>query len=164
MRKVTDIFQFKPSTDQDERARLYLTPVAIKLVRGQVENPDPENIIDLGFVDIQDKYDAYAAAEFFCNPSQMESFSIVIMESWLAGRPVLVNGKCPVTKDFAIQANGGLYYDNYAEFEECARYLMTHEKTAAGMGQNGRQYVLEHFRWDVITKNYRDYFHRLAGN
>ena len=40
MRKVTDIFQFKPSTDQDERARLYLTPVAIKLVRGQVENPD----------------------------------------------------------------------------------------------------------------------------
>ena len=40
MRKVTDIFQFNPSTDQDERVRLYLTPVAIKLVRGQVENPD----------------------------------------------------------------------------------------------------------------------------
>ena len=59
---------------------------------GKVENPDPKNIIDLGFVDKQDKYDAYAAAAFFCNPSEMESFSIVLMESWFAGRPVLVNG------------------------------------------------------------------------
>ncbi len=130
---------------------------------GQIENPDPENIIDLGFVDIQDKYDAYATAEFFCNPSQMESFSIVIMESWLAGRPVLVNGWCEVTKNFAIQANGGLYYENYPEFEACARYLLEHPEEGKQMAQNGREYVLDHFSWPVIIRNYQAYFRRMAG-
>lgn len=40
MAKLTDIFRFNSSTDQDERDRLYLTPVAIKLVRGNVQNAE----------------------------------------------------------------------------------------------------------------------------
>ena len=56
------------------------------------------HVVDLGFVPLQDKYDAYAAATLLCQPSLNESFSLVIMESWLAGTPVLVNGRCPVTR------------------------------------------------------------------
>ena len=55
---------------------------------------------DLGFVDIQDKYDITAAATLLCQPSKNESFSIVIMESSLCGRPVLVHEACEVTKHF----------------------------------------------------------------
>ena len=127
---------------------------------GEIENPDPENILDLGFVDPQVKLDAYAAAEFFCNPSEMESFSIVIMESWLAGRPVLVNGKCAVTKDFAVRANGGLYYDNYAEFAGCAGYLLEHPETAEKMGANGKAFVKDHFTWEKIVEKYKEYFEK----
>ena len=129
---------------------------------GDVENPDPEHILDLGFVDPQVKQDAYAAAEFFCNPSEMESFSIVMMESWLAGRPVLVNGKCAVTKDFALRANAGLYYDNYAEFAGCAGYLLEHPETAKQMGENGARFVRENFTWETIVKKYIEYFERLS--
>ena len=128
---------------------------------GEIANPDPENILDLGFVDRQVKQDAYAAAAFFCNPSEMESFSIVVMESWLAGRPVLVNGKCAVTKDFAIRANAGLYYDNYGEFAGCARYLLEHEETAQAMGKNGGAFVRENFAWEKIVAKYRGYFEQL---
>ena len=131
---------------------------------GGVENPDPENILDLGYVDLQVKQDAYAAAEFFCNPSEMESFSIVIMESWLAGRPVLVNGKCAVTKDFAVRANAGLYYENYGEFAECARYLLEHPETAGKMGENGGAFVREQFSWEAITRKYIEYFGRITKN
>ena len=102
----------------------------------------------------QDKYDAYGAAELFCNPSEMESFSLVIMESWLAGRPVLVNGKCAVTKDFVRQTGGGLYFENYMEFEGSVSYLTEQKETAAKMGRKGRRYVTEHFDWNVITKKY----------
>ena len=130
---------------------------------GKIDNPDPEHILDLGFVDRELKYDAYAAAEFFCNPSELESFSIVIMESWLAGRPVLVNGRCPVTKDFAGRAAGGLYYENYPEFAACTDYLLNHRETADRMGRNGREYVLEHFSWDNIVRVYTDYFRRISG-
>ena len=130
---------------------------------GQIDIPDKENIIDLGFVDIQDKYDAYCAAEMFCNPSEMESFSLVLMESWLAEKPALVNGKCAVTKDFVRRAAAGLYFDNYAEFEGAVSWLAQHPETAAQMGRNGRQFVLENFRWDVIVKRYLELFERLGA-
>jgi alcohol dehydrogenase (cytochrome c) len=38
------------------------------------------------------KYDAYAGANLLCQPSLHESFSIVLMEAWLAETPVLVDG------------------------------------------------------------------------
>ena len=130
---------------------------------GKIDNPDPENILDLGFVEKELKYSAYAAAECFCNPSEMESFSLVVMESWLAGRPVLVNGRCAVTRDFARQARGGLYYENYPEFAGCLNYLLSHGDAAAQMGRNGRKYVLGRYAWDVIVREYTAYFRRISG-
>jgi len=141
-------------------------PDKLKLVLiggGQIDIPDKKNVIDLGFVDIQDKYDAYSAAELFCNPSEMESFSLVLMESWLAEKPALVNGRCAVTKDFVQRAGAGLYFDNYAEFEGTISYLTQHPEIAAEMGRNGRQFVLENFRWDVIVKKYLELFERLGA-
>ena len=141
-------------------------PGDLKLVLiggGDIDIPDKKSIMDLGFVDIQDKYDAYAAAEIFCNPSQMESFSIVIMESWLAGRPVLVNGECAVTKAFVRESNAGLYYENYPEFEACVEYLLSHPEVSKMMGYNGRQFVKSRFSWNVIIKNYTEYFERISA-
>lgn len=129
---------------------------------GDIDIPDRENIIDLGFVDAQDKYDAYGAASLFCNPSEFESFSLVVMESWIAGTPVLVNGKCAVTRDFVSRTNGGLYYENYPEFEKCVEYILSHEDVAKQMGKNGRRFVLGNFAWDKIVKNYMDYFDRVT--
>lgn len=139
-------------------------PSDLKLVLlggGEIEIGCDE-ILDLGFVPIEDKYDAYAAASAFVNPSQFESFSIVIMESWLAERPVLVNADCPVTTDFAQKANAGLYYCGYREFEACLDYLLSHKVQADQMGRNGRRFVLEHFAWGVIVERYREYFERMA--
>lgn len=132
---------------------------------GEIEIPvsAKKDIIDLGFVELQDKYDACAGAELLCQPSQFESFSLVIMESWLCGRPVLVNAKCDVTKSFAIDTNGGLYFQDYFEFEGAVNYLIHHPEQAKQMGQNGRRYVLDHFSWDVIVKNYMDFLRKIAN-
>lgn len=130
---------------------------------GEIKNPDPRTIIDLGFVDVQDKYDAYAAASLFCNPSLNESFSLVIMESWLAHRPVLVHGQCPVTRDFVVRASGGLYFENYGEFEGCLTYLLEHEAIANQMGHNGNAFVNCNFAWNPIVKKYIDYFESVVA-
>lgn len=112
-----------------------------------------KDIMDMGFVPVQDKYDAYSAALCLCQPSLNESFSIVIMESWAAGTPVLVHGGCEVTKDFCTESNGGLYFSSYAEFAECIDFLMNNPHIHADMGLNGRNYVREHFSWDrIITR------------
>lgn len=134
----------------------------IKLVLiggGEVNIPDSikDDVYDLGFVDIQDKYDACAGALCLCQPSKNESFSIVIMESWLCKRPVLVHNQCNVTSNFVKESNAGLYFDNYFEFEGCINYYIDNPKTAAKMGEAGRQYVLDNFKWDVIMKKFLDF-------
>lgn len=123
-----------------------------------------DRVHDLGFVSARDKYDACAAALALCNPSNNESFSIVIMESWLCGRPVLVSGDCAVTKNFVVTAGGGLYFSGYYEFAGALDYLFSNPLVADTMGQNGREYVLEHFSWDVIVKNYMKFFQEVINS
>lgn len=125
---------------------------------GELPVEIPENykteILDLGFVSVEDKRNAFAAATIFCNPSYYESFSIVIMESWVAKRPVIVSGHCAVTKDFCIETNGGLYYDNYEEFYYCVQYLLDNKEEADIMGKNGHQYVIDNFTHEKIADKY----------
>ena len=120
-----------------------------------------EDVIDLGFVSAQDKYDACAGSLLLCQPSEHESFSLVIMESWLCGRPVLVSGRCDVTKNFVLESSGGLYFSSYPEFECCIEYLRSHPEEAVRMGENGGAYVREHFTWDKIVENYKGFFERI---
>lgn len=115
-------------------------------------------ILDLGFVEKQDKYNAQGAAAFLCQPSRNESFSLVIMESWLCGRPVLVHEDCAVTRNFAADSRGGLYFGNYFEFEGCTEYFLSHRETAAQMGENGRSYVKKNFDWNVLIGRYQAFF------
>lgn len=122
-----------------------------------------KDILDLGFVPVQDKYDACGAAAFLCQPSRTESFSLVIMESWLCGRPVLVFEDCAVTKNFVQESNGGLYFKNYPEFEKTTDYLLEHEEISKQMGINGRDYVKENFAWDTVVRKYLDFFREIAG-
>lgn len=130
---------------------------------GDIELPEGAErfIRDLGFVDSEDKYNAMSAAEFLCQPSMNESFSIVVMESWLCGRPVLVHGKCPVTTDFAKQAQGGLYFHDYYEFEGCLKWLTANKEKALELGANGNAFVKKNFDWNIITEKYIRFFEKL---
>lgn len=131
---------------------------------GQIAIPDSikGDVCDLGFVSLQDKTDAESAALLLCNPSKFESFSLVIMESWLCKRPVIVYGGCEVTRNFVSESNGGLYFNGYYEFMGAVNYIMSHPDVADIMGNNGYEYVNNEFAWDVIVRKYTDYFQKLA--
>jgi glycosyltransferase involved in cell wall biosynthesis len=107
-------------------------------------------VLDLGFVPVQDKYDACAAASVLCQPSRNESFSIVIMEAWVCGTPVLVHSDCAVTREFAELSGGGLHFRSYAEFVGCLEWLATHPDEARRMGAAGGGYVRRHFTWEAV--------------
>ena len=49
-------------------------------------------------------------------PSYYESLSMVALEAWALGRPVLANGKCDVLKGQCLRSNAGLYYETFGEF------------------------------------------------
>ena len=112
------------------------------------------DLIDLGFVPEQDKFDALSAASVFCQPSLNESFSYVIMESWLCGTPVLVHGKCAVTRDHVVAAGGGLYFESQAEFSAALLHISANPILRESMARSGRQYVLDHYAWPQVIKRF----------
>jgi glycosyltransferase involved in cell wall biosynthesis len=118
----------------------------LKLVligKAHISLPDRSDIISLGFVSEEDKFDAMASAIALLQPSRYESLSLVALESWLVETPVLVNGESEVLKYQCRQSNGGLYYSNYDEFELALTHLLNHPDMAAVMGHQGRTFVLE---------------------
>jgi glycosyltransferase involved in cell wall biosynthesis len=106
----------------------------------------------LGFIPEQDKIDAYSACLAFVLPSIQESFSIVIMEAWLQGKPVIANGACNVAREHVFTCGGGILYANAEEFAAAVQTLTENPELAAEMGRKGREYVLANFSWDRIME------------
>ena len=124
--------------------------------------PKHPRIRHLGFLDDPDKCDAMAAAELLVMPSYFESLSMVALEAWALGRPVLANAKCDVLKAQCIRSNAGLYYDGASEFVETLRAIEQNRWLNATLGRNGRAFFREHYDWSVIERKYLDMLARLS--
>ena len=125
--------------------------------------PRHPRIRHLGFVDDTDKFDAISAAEVLVMPSFFESLSMVALEAWALGKPVLANAKCDVLKGQCIRSNAGLYYESTAEFVETLRALEFNKWVAGSLGRNGRQYYRDNYDWPVIERKYLDMLKRLSA-
>lgn len=127
----------------------------LKLVlagKAAMDIPEQPDICSLGFVSDAEKFALMRESLCLVLPSPFESLSMVVLESFAMGRPVLVNGRCAVLKGHCRESLGGLWFENYPEFEGTLQYLETHPRICAQMGENGRRYVEEKYRWDAIIK------------
>ncbi|MBN1874893.1 MAG: glycosyltransferase family 4 protein [Anaerolineae bacterium] len=134
-------------------------PESLKLVvmgEGGVPIPNHPDIIPIGFQDEQRKLDVFAAATVLVQPSLMESFSFVIMESWSVGVPVIVHGDCAVTRYHVSRSNGGLYYNGFEEFAGALDWLLTHPLERAQMGILGCTYVQREYNWETVIDRFRE--------
>ncbi len=116
--------------------------------------PDHPRIHHLGFLDDQDKFDALAAADLLLMPSYYESLSMVALEAWALGKPVLANGRCEVLRGQCIRSKGGLYYETQSEFIETLRAIAESRRLNAALGENGRRFFQQHYSWPVIEHKY----------
>jgi glycosyltransferase involved in cell wall biosynthesis len=111
-----------------------------------------EIVLDLGDVPVQERHDAYAAADLFVHPSVHESFSIVLMEAWLQGTPALVHAGCAVTRQFAEASGGGLTFRDFGEFAAVLDLLLPDADLRRELGRRGRAFVLETCRWEDVAR------------
>lgn len=123
--------------------------------------PTHPRIRALGFLSDEDKFDALAAADLLIMPSPYESLSMVALEAWALGKPVLANGACDVLRGQVVRSNGGLYYDSYDEFAEAMFALEGSGPIGAILGRQGRDFFRRHYTWPVIEKKYLEMFDRL---
>jgi glycosyltransferase involved in cell wall biosynthesis len=111
------------------------------------------------------KWGALEAAQLVVTPSAFESFSLVVVEAWLAGKAVVVNGRCAATVEACRRSGGGLWFSGYASFESLMDRLLGDADLRAQLGASGERYARELFDWDAIVGRYAALAERvLAAN
>jgi glycosyltransferase involved in cell wall biosynthesis len=155
-----ELFEFFGTYLREQAGQLSLVLIGQSLL----PIPSDPRIRHLGFIDDVDKFDAIAAAELLIMPSYFESLSMVALEAWALGRPVLANAKCDVLKGQCLRSNAGLYYAGRDEFIETLRAIERNRWLAGSLGRNGRQFFRDHYDWPVIERKYLDMFERLSNS
>lgn len=130
------------------------------VVLGVGDYPVPSHSVikQLGYVSEEDKNAIIRNAIAVINPSYFESLSIIVLEAWSLSTPVIVNDKCEVLTEHCEKSNGGLCYGDYKSFAKSCSCLLKNSEMAHMLGQNGYQYVRQHYSWDRITRMYTDFF------
>ena len=113
-----------------------------------------DDVIDLAGVSEQEKERLFRHASVFCQPSTNESFSIVIMEAWLLGTPVLVHAQCAVTRQHVVDSNAGFYFSNRDDFIGTVRELISNKRQTEKMGELGLSYVKRRYSWEAVLERF----------
>jgi len=116
--------------------------------------PDHPDIVVTGTVSEADKWDILSGAQVMVNPSAYESFSLVVLEAWTLGVPVLVNAACAATMEHCTLSGGGLWFDSYRSFEATVDRLVDGAGLRAELGDAGRRYTARHYLWPAIIDRY----------
>ena len=120
--------------------------------------PEEPFIRFAGRLSDQERTQALEAATVVVVPSPYESLSLLALEAFAAGTPVLANARSEVLVDHCQKSNAGLYYADRDEFNECLRLLVADPRLRASLGANGRDYIRNNYRWDVILGKYERIF------
>lgn len=131
-------------------------PLKLVLIgKANFDLPTHPDIVPLGFLSEQDKFDALQAASVVVMPSLYESLSMIVLEAWLMGRPVLVNGRCAVLRNQCRRSNGGLYYTSYDEFSAALQQLLSNPHLRQQLGRQGQRFAQTEYHWDTIIHRYK---------
>lgn len=95
---------------------------------------------------------ALRACELLCNMSSSESFGIVLLEAWLAGKPVIANRHCVAFHDMAVDQHNALLVAP-EQLAEGIRSLLIQPELAARLAANGRELV-ERFDWAAVAADF----------
>ncbi|MEI6668136.1 MAG: glycosyltransferase family 4 protein [Acidobacteriota bacterium] len=129
-----------------EGGEAQLTLMGVKLM----PLPEDPDIRFAGLLSERERLQALEAATVVVVPSPYESLSLLALEAFAVGTPVLANARSAVLVDHCVRSNAGLYYADRDEFVECLKLLVADDRLRAAMGRNGREYVKDHYRWDLV--------------
>ncbi len=120
--------------------------------------PEEPFIRFAGRLSDEERMQALEAATVVIVPSPYESLSLLALEAFAMGTPVLANARSEVLVDHCHKSNAGLYYADRYEFTECLTLLVADHRLRAAMGANGRDYIRHNYRWEVILDKYERMF------
>ncbi|MDA8365520.1 MAG: glycosyltransferase family 4 protein [Actinomycetota bacterium] len=119
-----------------------------------VDHPD---IVSTGMVSEADKWDILAGARAMVSSSAYESFSLVLLEAWTAGVPVVVNAACEATMEHCQRSGGGMWFDSFRSFEAVVDRLVGETGLAPALAAAGRAYTERFYAWPALVERYASF-------
>jgi glycosyltransferase involved in cell wall biosynthesis len=132
------------------RVRLVLTGEA-----GAV-TPASDGVVPVGRLDDAARWDALAGAAAVMVPSFHESLSLLALEAWTVGRPVLANGASPVLRGQLRRSGGGVAYQGAGMLARAAEELIEDPAGSMKLGLSGQRWVAETYRWEAVQARLTD--------
>lgn len=124
--------------------------------------PEDPHVRFAGLLPDDERLHALEAASVVVVPSPYESLSLLALEAFAVGTPVLANARSEVLVEHCRSSNAGLYYEDRWEFTEALKLLMRDATLRDAMGRNGKAYVNKHYKWSTILGKYERMFARLT--
>ena len=113
----------------------------------RMELPVRDDVVALGRVSDEEKWQALAAADALVLPSHLESLGIVLLEAWQQGTPVLVPAWNAVTAGQVARAGGGATYDSVDALVPALGALLARGRAP---GEAGRAHVARECDWRAV--------------
>ena len=106
-----------------------------------------------------------SAADIFVHPSGNESFGIVFVEAWAAGKPVIGANVGAVASLIEAGQDGLLFeYGNAEQLAEAMLVLLSSKEKRQVMGQKGQQKVLANYSWERVSDQLRAVYEQVVAN
>ncbi|MFZ5592645.1 MAG: glycosyltransferase [Bacillota bacterium] len=87
-----------------------------------------------------------------CNMSVSESFGIVLLEAWLAGKPVIANKACAAFNDIAVDNENALLVTEQT-LPYAIRQLISDQRLRERLARNGHTAAMR-FDWSVVSEQF----------
>ena len=126
----------------------------VMIGKNMIEKEEHPDIVYAGFLSDDDKTQLMKQASLLVMPSEHESLSLVLLESFIYTVPVLANGKCEVLKNHIELSSGGYAYNNYNEFRNGLQLLLQDKELNKRMGCMGYDYVKNNYIWENVLKKF----------
>ena len=107
----------------------------------------------------EEKADIFAACDMLAFPSAHESFGIVILEAWAAGKPV-IGVRVGAIASVIDEGKDGILirHRSVSDLVAALQTLIHNPALAHEMGERGRQKVLHRYTWDLVTDRFREIY------
>lgn len=112
------------------------------------------DIVDIEQLSERDKHRLIKHALYLVQPSRNESFSIVLMEAWLLGTPVLVDSQCAVTKYQVDQSGGGLYFSSAEDLAGVLHEALQDPELLKTLSAAGARFVAKELSWEAVLRRF----------
>lgn len=126
-------------------------PTLVLAGAGALE-PRGKRVACVGRIDEQSKWDALAGAMAVAVPSRYESLSLLALEAFASGTPVIGNEASDVVRGQLERSGGGVAFalDDEASFCQAVRRVGEERER---MGRSGKRYAAQ-FRWEAVVAAY----------